>query len=103
LDGVLGHVFYKHGAPNGAFPQPDSTENREEPRIRTQILCQSVLRVGFALLRCCAPFILGPSSTMRFDTDTQDLTAWGAQPSALPERLVLLGKPMGIPTPSLPG
>ena len=43
--------------------------------------------VGFALLLCCASFILGPSSTMRFDTDTQNLTAGGAQQTALSKRV----------------
>jgi hypothetical protein len=42
---------------------------------------------GFALLLCCASFILGPSSTMRFDIETQDLTTGRAQRTALPERV----------------
>jgi hypothetical protein len=30
LNGVLGLVFYKHGAPDKAVPKPNSTENSEE-------------------------------------------------------------------------
>jgi hypothetical protein len=33
------------------------------------------------------PHILEPSSTMRFDNQTQDLSAGGTQPAAWPERL----------------
>ena len=69
--------------------------------------------VGFALLLCCASFILGPSSTMRFDTDTQNLTAGGAQQTALSKRVaeataprvgrgVFMGEAI-TPNPRMPG
>ncbi|MCX6912480.1 MAG: hypothetical protein NT167_05400, partial [Verrucomicrobia bacterium] len=48
---------------------------------------------GFALLLCCVSFILGPSSTMRFDIDTQDLTAGGAQQTALSKRVAEVAAP----------
>jgi hypothetical protein len=38
LDGVVGLVFYNPGAPNGAFPKPNSTENTEEAESDAQHL-----------------------------------------------------------------
>jgi hypothetical protein len=49
LFGVLGLVTYRHGAPNGAFSKPYSTENSKQPKptgylIAPQGLTQNTMR-----------------------------------------------------------
>jgi hypothetical protein len=69
---VLGLVFYNHGAPNGAFPTPNSTENSAKSTTHTQ-------RPGN---ECFAPGITGhgrfpPSASLLLSQEAAAMTCRG--------------------------
>jgi len=81
LEGILGLAFYKHGAPNGAFPKPHSTEF--SPYVRHGAV-DSTMYSAISMLRTIG-LIIGLRRMWQFDAaPTPMFNSFQAMPDLRP-------------------